>query len=242
MSRRIIVFSLFALALTALFTRLGFWQMSRLHERQALNVYKRSRLDSTAVPFFSLPADSARTQYRRVSVVGTPDFAHEFYESDVSRSGSPGVYVLTPIRIAGHDTAVLVNRGWVYAPDASTIDPAKWHAPDSTFEGYVAEFQRPYNRPPEPRHLRSVNYAQISAGLPYPIADTYVVALGKDTVIPGVPLRITPPPLDEGPFRSYAIQWFAFALISIGGATFVALKDHEARRAARQRGPQADSD
>ncbi|MGH7668030.1 MAG: SURF1 family protein, partial [Gemmatimonadaceae bacterium] len=58
------------------------------------------------------------------------------------------------------------------------------------------------------------------------------VALGKDSVVAGVPLRIMPPPLDEGPFRSYAIQWFAFALISIGGATFIALKDREARQAA----------
>ena len=237
MSRRIIVFSIFALALATLFTRLGFWQISRMHERQALNAYIRSRMDSTPVPFFALSRDSATTHFRRVTVAGTPDFAHEVYITQVSRSGSPGVYVITPIRVPGHDTAVLVNRGWVYAPDASTIEPERWHAPDSTFEGYVDEFEHPLERLREPQHLRTINYAQISAQLPYPIADTYVVALGKDSVVSGVPLRIAPPPLDEGPFRSYAIQWFAFALISIGGATFVALKDHEARRAARGETP-----
>ncbi|HEX8724509.1 MAG TPA: SURF1 family protein [Gemmatimonadaceae bacterium] len=232
MSRRIILFSIISLALAALFTRLGFWQISRMHERQALNTYIESRMDSTPVPFFSLPHDSAATHYRRVTVNGTPDFAHEFYITEVSRSGSPGVYVVTPVRMPGRDTAVLVNRGWVYAPDASTIDPGRWHAPDSTFEGYVDEFQHPLPLLREPHHLRTINYAQISAQLPYPLADTYVVALGTDSVVSGVPLRIAPPPLDEGPFRSYAIQWFAFALISIGGATFVALKDHESRQAA----------
>ncbi len=231
MSKRIVVFCVFALAVAMLFVRLGFWQISRMHQRQALNAYIASRLDSAVVPYFALPRDSAATQFRRVTVRGTPDFAREFYEADISHNGSPGVYVLTPVRVAGQDTAVLVNRGWVYAPDASTVDAGRWHEPDSTFEGYVAEFQPQYNLPHAPRHLRSVNYAQIAAQLPYPIADSYVVALGTDSVVAGVPLRTTPAPLDEGPFLSYAIQWFAFALISIGGATFVALKDHEARRA-----------
>lgn len=242
MSRRIVVFSIISLAMAALFTRLGFWQISRLHQRQALNAYIGSRIDSVPVPFFSLPHDSAITHFRRVTVTGTPDFDHEFYMVDRSRAGSPGVYVLTPVRVAGHDTAVLVNRGWVYAPDASTIEPDRWHAPDGSFEGYVDEFQAPIAPPPEPRHLRTINYAGVSAGVPYPIADTYVVALGRDSVVAGVPLRIRPPPLDEGPHRSYAIQWFAFALISIGGATFVALKDREARLAAARGAGGADGE
>ncbi len=238
MSKRIFVFTLFAIAMASLFTRLGFWQISRLHQRQALNAYIESRIDSTAVPFFDLRGDSAATHYRRVSVQGTPDFDHEFYMVDRSRDGAPGVYVLTPIRVPGHDTAVLVNRGWVYAPDASSIVPAQWHAPDSTFEGFVAEFEAPAKtHPPEPRHVRTINYARMAKQLPYPLADTYVVALGKDTVIKGIPLRIAPPPLDEGPHRSYAIQWFAFALISLGGATFVILKDREARKARMQYPP-----
>ena len=233
MSRRIAIFTFFCVAMAALFTRLGFWQISRLHQRQALNALVGSRMDSVAAPFFALPDDSARTHYRRVTVSGTPDFDHEFYMVDRSRSGSPGVYVLTPVRVAGHDTAVLVNRGWVYAPDASTIDPSRWHAPDSVFEGYVDEFQAPMANPPETRHLRSVNYRTIETRLPYPLARTFVVALGGDSVVAGVPLRITPPPLDEGPHRSYAVQWFTFALISLGGGLFVILKDREERRRVR---------
>ena len=239
MSKRILVFTAFAVAAAALFVRLGFWQIARLHERQALNAYIGSRIDSVPVPFFSLSRDSAVTHFRRVTVSGTPDFDHEFYMVDRSRSGSPGVWVLTPIRVPGHDTAVLVNRGWVYTPDASTVEPSRYHAPDSTFEGYVDEFQPPVAvPPPEPQHLRTINYQRIASGLPYPIADTYVVALGADTVISGVPMRLSTPALDEGPHLSYAIQWFAFALIALGGAAFVILKDREARQAAaRGEGP-----
>jgi cytochrome oxidase assembly protein ShyY1 len=36
--------------------------------------------------------------------------------------------------------------------------------------------------------------------------------------------RLTPPPLDEGPHLSYAIQWFAFAAIALIGAGAVAIR------------------
>jgi cytochrome oxidase assembly protein ShyY1 len=35
---------------------------------------------------------------------------------------------------------------------------------------------------------------------------------------PGRPVRVPPPSLDEGPHRSYAIQWFFFALLAVVGA------------------------
>ncbi|MGH7590656.1 MAG: SURF1 family protein, partial [Gemmatimonadales bacterium] len=34
---------------------------------------------------------------------------------------------------------------------------------------------------------------------------------------PRWPRRLDPPALDEGPYESYAIQWFAFAVIFGGG-------------------------
>jgi surfeit locus 1 family protein len=193
------------------------------------------RLDSAPVPYWTLPRDSTATHYRHVIVRGTPDFDHEFYYVDRSHQGSPGVFVLTPVHVPGQDTAVLVNRGWVYAPDASTIEPWRWHAPDTLFVGYVEEFQPRAAFPPdEPHHLRSIEYAAIAPQLPYPLAKTFVVGLGNDSAIYGQPLRLLPPELDEGPHRSYAIQWFAFAVIALAGASFIVLKEREAARASTQ--------
>ena len=143
MSRRTLVFAVLAVLISGVFIRLGFWQLSRRNERLARNAYVGTRLDSAAVPFWTLPRDSARVHYRRVVLTGTPDFAHEFYAVDRSHYGSPGVYVLTPVRVPGQDTAVLVNRGWVYAPDGETLEADRWHAPDSLFVGYIEEFQPP---------------------------------------------------------------------------------------------------
>ena len=58
------------------------------------------------------------------------DYAHELIYAVRTRAGSPGVNLLTPIRLANTDTVVLVNRGWVYLPDGGTIDLGKWHDRD----------------------------------------------------------------------------------------------------------------
>jgi surfeit locus 1 family protein len=237
MSRRTMAVVAFTLIAAAAFARLGVWQLSRLAERQTRNAYVAARLDSAAVPYWTLPRDSARTHFRRVTVAGTPDFAHEFYYINRSHQGSPGVYVLTPVRVAGQDTAVVVNRGWVYAPDGAVIEAGRWHSPDSLFEGYVEEFQPADSNPPRtPGQLRRVNARQIAAGAPYPIAATYVVAIGNDSAVYGTPLRILPPVLDEGPHRSYAIQWFVFAIMAVAAGVFVALKEREGGRGKREEG------
>jgi cytochrome oxidase assembly protein ShyY1 len=40
------------------------------------------------------------------------------------------------------------------------------------------------------------------------------------------------PELDEGSHRSYAFQWFAFAVISIVGAAIVVHRERAAKRSA----------
>jgi cytochrome oxidase assembly protein ShyY1 len=48
------------------------------------------------------------------------------------------------------------------------------------------------------------------------------------------PFRVALPPLDEGPHRGYALQWFAFALITIVG-TVAAVQRGRRERGDRPR-------
>jgi surfeit locus 1 family protein len=220
---RVPIFVFFALISAAIFVRLGFWQLHRLAERRERNALVRSRLDTPEVGVTTLTGDTASLRFRRVRVTGTPDYDHELVWAARSYRGSPGVNLLTPIRLPGRDTAVIVDRGWVYSPDGETVDLAKWHDRDSVFTGYVEELPAIDGSmsATHPRAITRLGYAAMKKALPFPVAPVFIVMLGDSTIAPDRLARLTPPPLDEGPHLNYAIQWFAFALIALVGAGVV---------------------
>ena len=227
MRRSTIVFLAIAAVVALVCARLGVWQLSRLGERRAANALVRSRLDSATVTPDRLPADTAASRYRRVAVRGTYDFAHEVVLSGRSRNGSPGVNLLTPLRLPGRDTAILVNRGWVYSPDAAAVDAARWREPAAAeIVGFVNSFQDPTGGPAivgtAARTIRRLDPAAIDSLVPYPLEPYYVVVTGAPADPASAPARLAPPPLDEGNHASYAFQWFAFGTIALGGAGMVA--------------------
>jgi surfeit locus 1 family protein len=51
------------------------------------------------------------------------------------------------------------------------------------------------------------------------------------------PVRLDPPPLDEGPHLGYALQWFSFAIIGVTGWIALLLGGRRAQRAAAPQVP-----
>lgn len=225
MSGRTWSFILLALVLAGLCIRLGFWQLDRHQERRAFNADRAARLAAAPAAYDSVRL--LREGWLRRSILeGKPDYEREFVITGRSRNGSPGVHIMTPLKQTGSDTAVLVNRGWVYAPDAATIDLGRWRESRTSFSGYTDTIPAP-DAPPQlkNRGLRSLTKAGVDSLLPYPFHSLYLVA--HDSV-PEAPARLSQPALDAGPHLSYAIQWFCFAAIAIGGAVIVW---HKARQA-----------
>lgn len=243
MPRRAVLLLVISLAFAALCARLGVWQLHRLAERRARNAELASRLGIAPVAPAELPADTAHARFRRVTVAGTFDFDHEIYLTGRSLNGSPGVFIVTPMRQANGGPAVLVQRGWVYSPDAATIDPQRWLEPERRqVTGYVDEFRSagrgPAVFPDKPLAWRWLDGTRLASAFPYPIAPYYVVDLGDSAADAArrdsTPARLGLPAMDEGPHRGYAIQWFSFAAIALYGAAY--LLWYERRRA---RAPEA---
>jgi surfeit locus 1 family protein len=214
------VLSILAISFAALSISLGFWQLRRLSARRTANALLASRRFAPEVPLDSLPADTATAHFRRVRARGAYDYGNEIVLTLRGRNGSPGVNLFTPIRRAGSDTAVLINRGWVYSPDGVTVETKQWREGDSVdANGFVEVFptKGPFDasNPARPRSMRRLNRAAMRQLFPYPIANYYVVL--TDSARSGGPPRVEPASLDEGPHRIYAIQWFSFAAISIVG-------------------------
>jgi surfeit locus 1 family protein len=220
-----------AVALAAVFVRLGIWQLDRLAERTADNRARAARLAEPELRGWDdVPGD--RLFWRRVALTGVFDYDREVVLFGRARRGAPGVHVATPLRVAD-SVAVMVVRGWLPAADGVGAElgagrpdggRAAWRQP-VTVHGVALPF--PAVGSPgaitrtvdgeERLVLRSLDRETIDSRMPYKVAGWFLLA--SDSVPAGRSLRPVPlPDLGSGPHLSYAIQWFAFALIAIVGA------------------------
>src|SRR5215213_4926976 len=101
--------------------RLGIWQLDRLAQRHAFNSSLNTRMAQPALALTGTALDPDALEYRRVAVRGVYDHAQEIILRNRELDGTPGVHVLTPLRLSGSDAAVLVDRGWLPRDQA---DPA----------------------------------------------------------------------------------------------------------------------
>jgi surfeit locus 1 family protein len=105
--------SLATLCLLILLLSLGFWQLDRAAQKRALlEAYGDRPADAPLLisPGFVPDAD---WRYRRAEVVGRYVAERQFLLDNRVYHGRVGYQVLTPVRLAQSDYAVLVNRGWV---------------------------------------------------------------------------------------------------------------------------------
>jgi surfeit locus 1 family protein len=195
-----------AVIVAAVCIRLGLWQLDRLDQRQARNAIIAGAFREAPLSAEVAARDSAE-RFRRVSVMGRWDYAREMAVIGRTRNGSPGVHVLTPA-ILEDGTEIIVNRGWVYSPDARTIELPKWReGSQALLIGYVDEL---------PSSLRDSSASMYVVAL----SDSGAAREGGDR-----PARLNAPAFaDEGPHLNYAVQWFSFAAIALIGTPIVVRK------------------
>jgi surfeit locus 1 family protein len=219
--------------------RLGFWQLDRLEQRRAHNAAVLARYAAASIELDSLRVPEANP-FRRVRVRGSYDHPRELLLANRPRHGSPGVHILTPLRSAGSDTAVLIVRGWVYAPDAAHTATERWREDSATGDvGYVRHYAAVSSRPSQEvgdNTVRELDFTTISSRIPYPLAPYLVVLISEsdqtgstpvtsaETSGSEHPVRLGSPTLGEGNHLSYAVQWFSFAVIAIIGGAVLFLR------------------
>nr|WP_044200394.1 SURF1 family protein [Oscillochloris trichoides] len=228
----------FALLIFGTLIRLGFWQLDRLEERRAENAARIAVLDQQPVDLGS-DADT-RLVGQRAVVWGT--YLNEqsvLLRGQKSSSGVEGVHLLTPLQIRGTNVAIMVDRGWLLAEQARpALRSAFAIEREVRVEGVVMAGQA---RPdallagmdlPLPGETRidawlRVDLAKMQNQMPLPLLPIYLVQLPTPDA-PRLPLPEDPRLLNEGSHLSYALQWFAFALILL--IVYAGLMRQELRR------------
>lgn len=104
-----------ALTAIVLTVSLGNWQTRRAEEKLALGRELDNAASHAVLALPSAPVDARDYEFRRVSVRGEYSAKHTILLDNRVLHGSVGYQVLTPLRIAGGELYVLVNRGWVAA-------------------------------------------------------------------------------------------------------------------------------
>ncbi|MBE7554174.1 MAG: SURF1 family protein [Anaerolineales bacterium] len=209
---------------------LGLWQLRRLDEKRTFNRNMTAAFNQPAIPLSDGPISPAELHFRRVAVTGAFDNAQAIVIRNQLLGDTPGLHLVTPLRLKGSDRAVLVDRGWIPRGD-SDPDPADLAAYDLpgevTLEGIAYQTQtRPGGLSPLDPPLKEgqtrlvawfrVDIERIQEQLPYPLLPIFIRQLpGPRADTQSLPRQESGLTLDEGPHLGYALQWFSFAAILV---------------------------
>jgi cytochrome oxidase assembly protein ShyY1 len=218
-----VVLGLVIAVFTATCIWLGLWQVDRGRERAAENEVLASRLARDPIPLDALLVDDVPLE--EGDLVGWPVTVTGTYLADDqvlirgrALDGRPGSWVLAPLATSGETVAV--NRGWVplevTAPDDPRIAPPGGTV---TIEGITAAGETAGRFTPElpageTEIYNIVDLERLGDQVGAALAPVVVQAVGTEP-----PPEVLPAPDvdDPGPHAAYAVQWFGFALVAVGG-------------------------
>ena len=205
------------LVVAAVCVRLGVWQLDRLNDRRTSNAVAQAARSAPVVQLTGNFSDTTVVN-RRIRVRGHYDHAHDIVLRAQVYRGVPGVGIVSPLVLDDDGkTAVLVNRGFVPAPDAVTADPSAFReAGEQQVEGIALPLDTAAGVPL--RRGSRTTWARLERGavvaqLPYRVLPFYIRQAPDSSR--SFPRRLDAPALDDGPHLNYAIQWFAFAVLAL---------------------------
>lgn len=197
------------------------WQWNKAELKQALQAERDQR--GLAAPL-ALPADlpaADSLRHRHFIVRGTYDAGHQVLIDNRLHQGVAGYHVLTPLRLADSDRYVLINRGWLPAPaDHHERPAAPVPAGEIELTGIaVLPPERFFNLAEQPASgwepvWQNLDLERFRGLLPGTLLG---IVIQLDPQAPAGFGREWPRP-DERieRHRSYALQWFGFAIASVG--------------------------
>ncbi|HSF26576.1 MAG TPA: SURF1 family protein [Actinomycetes bacterium] len=242
LTRRWLGLLVLCLLLATVCVRLGFWQLHRFEDHRAANQRVTQQISADPVPLQTLlPVGRSvgpAQEWRRVTASGEYDVTRQLLVRQRPLNGANGYHVLTPLVLAD-GSALIIDRGWVPAGASATTSPAVPAPPDGQVT--VTARLRPSETGPlqqaglPPGQIRRIAVAEIAADLPYPVADGYAELVGQT---PAPAQELSSLPLEQKSTAlnlAYAVQWWLFAAIIVGGWYFLGRRealDEQARRGA----------
>jgi cytochrome oxidase assembly protein ShyY1 len=209
---------LFAVAVIVTFVFLGLWQLDRHEQRADRNATVQARGELPAVEVRSAlegVEGPDELRFRTVTASGTYG-DHDLLVDNRSKNGLPGAWVLTPLRM-DDGTTLVVNRGFQFN-ESGSVAPAPAPTGHVEVQGTVTTWQEggcgvrtdDSGEPVGMACLRRSTAEEVFGADVLPIVVQRQVS---DPPAADILAPVPAPELDDGPHRSYAVQWFIFAAI-----------------------------
>jgi surfeit locus 1 family protein len=209
--------TLATLAGVALTVALGFWQLGRADTKQALQARIADFAKQPPIVIGAQAVNAEDVLLRRVQAHGRFEPRRGVYLDNRHYKHQPGYHVFMPLRIAGTEKYVLVNRGWIAAgaerhrvppvktPDGEVVVTGTATSPAERFlelSGNVAEGNIWQNMVLE-------RYRQATKLDVQPVIIQQVNA--SESLDDGLIRDWPPVDLKRNTHLAYAVQWFALA-------------------------------
>ncbi|MFI6579394.1 SURF1 family protein [Nocardiopsis sp. NPDC050513] len=242
-SSRMLAFHALVLLIVPSFVWLGFWQLDRWEQRSAAVDLQQGNLAAAPVPVAELTGVGGTVdredRWRTVEATGAWDTEHELLLRNRDGERGVGFHVLTPL-VTEEGPAVLVNRGWIAPGETARDTPEAPPAPEGEVEiaGRLQFSESEENTGLRERdglpegQIMIVDVEALAEDLPYPVYGGYVELTRQDPAPDPAPERVAVHELDSGMSLSYAVQWWVFTLIAIGGWVFLVRRELRDARAA----------
>jgi surfeit locus 1 family protein len=210
-----------SLLAVALGVALGQWQTRRGDEKQAIAVKLAQREAAPPLALGAALQSADALEYRRVRIDGV--FAPEWtlYLDNRPHDGVAGFYVLTPVRIGGSDTYILVARGWIPRDGADRSKLPRLATPPGNVAldgvvrlhpGRLLQLGQP--APLQPGAIvQNLDVADLAAASKLKL-QPFIVEQTSDNG-DGLVRDWAPPSLGIERHRGYAFQWYALAAMAV---------------------------
>jgi len=212
-----LLWSIAVVLFVGLTVSLGNWQARRAEEKLEAARRLNVAMQNAVLPIPAAPVGAGEFEHRRVSARGRFLAGSTLFLDNKVLRGVAGYHVLTPLRLEGGDTHVLVDRGWIAAGERSVLPRVPTPEGVQTIEGIAVTPVR-----------RFLELAPESAG--GPLRQNLVLEREEKRLT----LKLQPfvieqmsdapdglarvwerPDTGVDRHRGYALQWYAFATLAV---------------------------
>src|SRR5580765_4583862 len=209
---------LWGLALAAVacagFIALGNWQWRRAGEKRALALELERATRAAPIELAAGLLDAASLVHKRVAARGVFIAERTVFLANRPRHGRPGYEIVTPLRLVQSEWHVLVNRGWLAAAPGALLE-VRTPRGERRIEGVALEhLSQALDLGPDKGSVRqNLSVAQFAAETGLQLVP--VVIEQHSPAEDGLERDWPRPDMGGERSEAYALQWYAFAALSL---------------------------